>query len=404
MPDPISTTTRAHGLSRYLVVLRRPGVGRPAVGAAVASLPIGMLGLAVLLLVAQSGSGFTGAGLVVGALGVGTGIGMVVQGRLIDRFGPPRVLLPFAAVQAAAVVALVGAVRSGAPTGAVIACAVVAGGCEPQVGSSLRALWADLVPAADRSAATAVSSLLFEGPVLLGPLLLAGLLRVGDPAVAVLAAAACFAVGTGVLARSPAARRWRPPARRLRSVAGALSSPVVRTIALITAVQGLVTGLVQVTATAAATAHATPGRAPLLYAALSVGSLLGTLAYGTRHRTGPPAHQLGGLLAVAAAAAVGCAVAPGLGWLACGLFTVGLAVGPVAVCCFTAVDVLAPAGAVVEAFTTVTATGLGGFAAGTAAAGLLVTDAAPGAGFLAAAAIAGLTVVAVVFRRRTLSA
>ncbi len=117
------------------------------------------------------------------------------------------------------------------------------------------------------------------------------------------------------------------------------------------------------------------------------------------HEAAGIVDEIGALLAVAGAAAVGCAAAPGLGWLACGLFTTGLAVGPVAVYCFTAVDVLAPAGAVVEAFTSVTATGL---AAGTAAAGLLVTHAGPGVGFFAAAAIAVLAGVTVLGRRRTL--
>lgn len=56
------------GCRRYVRVLRRSGVARPALGTAVASLPIGMLGLAVLLLVRQSGGGFAHAGAVVAAL------------------------------------------------------------------------------------------------------------------------------------------------------------------------------------------------------------------------------------------------------------------------------------------------------------------------------------------------
>ncbi len=251
MTAPTPTTPPAGGFRRYLVVLRRPGVARPAAGAAVGSLPIGMLGLAVLLLVQQrSPSGFADAGLVVGLLGVGTGVGMTVQGRLIDRFGPARVLLAAAAVQATALVALVQATRADGPTGLVAVGALVAGAGEPQIGGSLRGLWADLVPEELRGTAVALSSVLFEAPVLLGPLLLVGLLAMVGPAAAVLVAGACFAVGAWILARSAAARAWTPSVGQARGRLGALHSRGVQTVAIIAAAQGMITGLVQVSAAA----------------------------------------------------------------------------------------------------------------------------------------------------------
>jgi len=385
------------------MVLATPGVGRPAVGAAVGSLPIGFLGLAVLLLVQQEfRSGFAGAGLVVGLLGIGTGAGMAFQGRLIDRFGPPRILLAAAGLQVAALTGLVEVVRAGGPVGLVAVLAAVAGAGEPQVGGSLRGLWADLLPEGLRGTAVAVSSALFEGPVLAGPLLLVGLLAAGGPVVAVLAAAACSATGAWLLARSPAARARGSSTRRVGGRVGVLRSRGIRTVVAVTVGQGLVTGLVQVPAAAAAARHGDPGRAPLLYAALSVGSLFGTVGYGARRWTGRPGRQLIVLLTAVAAATAGTAVAPGLGWLAVGLFTAGLVLGPVAVCCFGLVEGLAPPGARVEAFTTVTAFGLAGFAAGTATAGVVVDHTGPAGGFLAAAVAAAVTAATVHTRRSTL--
>jgi len=360
-----------------VVVLRRPGVARPAAGAAVGSLPIGMLGLAVLLLVQQrSPSGFADAGLVVGLLGVGAGVGMTVQGRLIDRFGPARVLVVAAAVQSMALVTLVQVTRVGGPTDLVAVAALLAGAGEPQIGGSLRGLWPNLVPEELRGTAVALSSVLFEAPVLLGPLLLVGLLAVVGPAAAVLVAGACFAVGAWILARSAAARAWKPSPRQARGRLGLAA------------------------------------RAPLLYAALSAGSLLGALGYGALRRTVPAGRALIVLLvavsvassgcAAVSVASSGCAAVPSLGWLAVGLFTGGLLLGPVAVCYLGLVDVLAPAGARVEAFTTVSAAGLAGFAGGTAAAGVIVDRAGPGGGFLTAAVIAAITAGALYVRRSTI--
>lgn len=73
MPQRLTSSlpSGSSGLRAYLSVLRLSTVRRPAAGAALASLPIGMLGLAVLLLVQRSSPGFAAAGLVVGLLGLG---------------------------------------------------------------------------------------------------------------------------------------------------------------------------------------------------------------------------------------------------------------------------------------------------------------------------------------------
>src|SRR5690242_11212629 len=143
-----------------LAVLRRPGVLRPTTGAVLASVPIGMLGLAVLLLVQRAHGGFGPAGLAVGALGAGTALGMVVQGRLIDRFGQPPVLLPAAAGQLLGMIGLVAAGRTGA-TAAILVCAFLSGAGEPQVNASLRALWPALVEQRLLPSALTLSSVLF---------------------------------------------------------------------------------------------------------------------------------------------------------------------------------------------------------------------------------------------------
>jgi len=70
---------------------------------------------------------------------------MVVQGRLIDRFGQTSVLFAAAGAQLLGMTGLVVAARSRAVL-IVLVCAFLSGACEPRVNASLRALWPTLVP------------------------------------------------------------------------------------------------------------------------------------------------------------------------------------------------------------------------------------------------------------------
>ena len=209
----------------YLELLRRPGAARPAAGTALASLPIGMLGLSVLLLVQRSTGRFAAAGAVVGLLALGTGVGILAQGRLIDRFGPPRVLLPAVALQLPALLALVLAARASAGMWTLGSMALVAGACEPQVGGSLRGLWSVLAPAEQRQAAIALSSTLFEVAVVTGPLLLVAVLAVTGPAggFTTLTAAGLGATAAGNAAAGWLVERGSPPLALLAVAIAALA-------------------------------------------------------------------------------------------------------------------------------------------------------------------------------------
>jgi predicted MFS family arabinose efflux permease len=360
----------AHGLRAYRDVLRTPGVALPALGAALASVPIGMLGLSLLLLVEQRSASLAAAGVVVAVLGLGAGTGMVVQGRLLDRIGPVRVLAVSGALRVVSSVTFVVVAGLGQP--ASVALAFVIGACEPQVSSALRAMWPLLVRRELVPAANAVSSVLFELPVVAGPLLLAVVLAVLPVEVAVLGAAGFAAAGAWMFACSGAARRWRRPALPAPGPAagllGPLTIPGVRMIVLAMSVPGAALGVVQVTSTAAATAAGAAECAGLLYALLTAGSLLGTVLYGSRARPVGARRLVPALLSAQAGALSVAAVVPGLGYLAACVLVFGLLSGPVAVRCFIDLEqcvTRSPASAV----TVVIATALAAMSLGTAGAG-----------------------------------
>lgn len=351
----------------YLAVLRSPGVLLPAAGTALASLPVGMLGLSLLLLVRQRSDGFAPAGVVVAALGVGTVVGMVVQGRLIDRSGPRGVLLAASAVRAVASVTFVVVAGARPPLWGLAALAVIIGASEPQAGSTLRSLWPSLVNRSLRPTATALSSVVFELPVLAGPLLVAVAVAAVPVEVAILGAAALAVVGAWMVAWSSAAGRWQRPA--FRPGRGPLGIPQVRLIIVVVAVQGLAVGVLQVSSAAAAATAASPGLTGLLYALLAAGSLLGTAVYGVCARPVAPRWQLPGLLAGGAGAMAVAAWSGGVASLAGCLAFFGLVAGPIGVRCFIDLERYAPPGSPAAATTMLIAAGLAATSAGSGIAG-----------------------------------
>src|SRR5918996_3224268 len=113
--------------ARYSAVLRSPHVAPLLTASMLARLPFGMFALALVLYLAEERDSFAVAGLVDGAFGIGAAIGSPLQSRLIDRLGQRRVLLPPPMIDAIATLAPVGLTEAGAPTAALMACALVGG-------------------------------------------------------------------------------------------------------------------------------------------------------------------------------------------------------------------------------------------------------------------------------------
>ena len=197
-----------------------------------------------------------------------------------------------------------------------------------------------------------------------------------------------------MFALSGAAGRWRRPAVVARTgVLGPLAAPALRAIVLVTVVQGFAVGLVQVTSAAAMTAAGEPGRSGMVYAALTAGSLLGTILYGIRARPCAARWQVPALLVGMSGSLVGAAVAPGVGFLSLTVFVFGLLVGPLAVRCFLDLERAAPVGSPASSVTVLIAAGLVATSVGAVLAGWAVdtsgraTPLLAGAGCTAAAAL-----------------
>ncbi len=391
------------GARRYGALLSLPGARAPVVAAAIGCMPIGMYGLAILLLARDASGSFAEAGRVVGAFGLANAIGAVAQGRLMDRLGQPGVLRVAAVAHAATLVALVVAAAGDAPTWALALCAAGGGASLPQAPAAMRSVWGALVEDEEqRQTAYALVSIMFEVAVVTAPVLVALLVALASPSAAVLVAAAMCAGGGLGFSATGASRRWRGE-RHAAGWLGPLSAPGMRTVFAVLGAFGIAVGIVQVALPAFADERGDAATGGLLLAALSAGSLAGGLVYGARTWPGTAAVRLASVILGLGGGFALLAVAHEAAVLVPLLVLAGLLLAPATVIGSTLLDRVAPPGTTTEAFTVMVMGIVAGTAAGNAAGGAIVESASYETAVLCAGAIAAVGAGTALARRATLA-
>lgn len=387
-------------MRRYAEILRSPGVAALVASSLIARLPIGINALAIVLFLRQRTGSFAVAGAVAGMLSAGSALGAPTQGRLVDRLGARRVLVPLAFVHASALGAIVGFAELGAPTVVLLVSGFVAGFAVPPTSAVLRALWGDLVEPSLQQAAYALDSTMIELIFISGPLLTAAIAAVASPAGALIVSAVAVVSGTSVFTALPATRFVRSEERHERHLLGALASPGVRTLVLASAPTGVALGMLEVGIPAFSRAHGAAAAAGILLAIWACGSGLGGLLYGTLprraglHRT----HLV--VAAVMPLTLLPLAAAPSVPAMAVLVLPAGCCIAPLLATRNELVGGVAPPGMRTEAYTWPVTSFVGGIAAGAALAGVLVEGPGWRTAFLAAAAFAAAgAVLAVIWRR-----
>ena len=293
-------------LARYSDLLAQPALRSAIAASVLGRLPIGITGLAILML-AQDTSGSFGRGGAVAACYV-AGLATVAPlfGRLIDRYGPRSTLLACAFAFPAALAALVVALTSSAQLGIAFALAAIAGACFPPITVCMRTFFKQQLKE-DQLLATAYSleSVVIELIFILGPVIVAIFVALASPAAAVLFAAACACAGTLLFQRSRALVHWRIEARGKASLFGPLADPGFVPLLLVIVGYASAFGLVEIGTTAYATESGSPALAGILLGIMSIGSAAGGLVYGSRSWRLPLARQFPLMLAL-----MGLGVAP----------------------------------------------------------------------------------------------
>ena len=266
----------------------------------------------------------------------------------------------------------------GAPLGAILAAAAVAGAAQPPVGACMRALWPVLLDSPDRRhAAYSMEGALLEVVYICGPVVIVAGIGSWSTSVAMAACAVFLLVGDLAFAANPVSRTWRPHAGVTRDLTGALRGPGVRVLIAVFVLCGLSVGAVEVAVPAALDATGHRELTGVMLGLWGVGSMVAGLAIGRLGAAVDPPRRLAVALAAwgLAHAAVGVSGEPAvLGLL---LLVAGASIAPTFVSANGMLDDLAPAGTLTEAFTW-TSTGISmGIAAGAAIGGAVVDAASP---------------------------
>jgi MFS family permease len=379
--EPLSPDTVRRTLWRRVSFLRQSPltevlaishVKAVATASLVARLPRGMASLAIVLLVHAATGSYAAAGAAAGAMAIGDAAISPLQGRLIDRLDQRRVLLPSAALYLLLFAGLAAAAETHGPAALLIAVAGAGGMAYPPISASMKSLWPGLVGGGRLlQTAYAIESLIQQTLFFLGPLLVAGLVAVGSPAIAVVTTGLFAFVGTLGFVASPASRAWRSADRR-SSLAGALASGGVRLVVAVTLSQSVVFGALYVAVPAFAARHGSADAAGLLLAAMNVGALVGGLVGASRATSRGAVDRYVRLSVLLAVGVAPLLLARSLATMGLLLVVAGLFVAPTAAASYVLVDLVSPRGCRTEAFTWMSTAVAAGGALGSAIGGVLV--------------------------------
>jgi MFS family permease len=375
-------------LQRYAALFAEPDLRWTFAFSVLGRLPIGITGLAILLLVQTSSDSFARGGATTACYVIGLAAVAPMLGRAIDRYGPRRILFASGLLFPSALLALLAAVREGAPVLS-LGFAAAAGASFPPISVCVRTYFRRrLSDGALLAAAYSAESVLIEIIFILGPMLVALFIAVASAAAAVWFAAACGLAGTLVFLRSPALLEWQIEQRTTRSLLGPLAERDFPALVGVVVCFASAFGFMEIGVVAYAAEVGDTALAGVLLGVMSTGSALGGLAYGSRGWHFPLARQFAVALGLMAA---GLAVLA-LRWQPwpfgfwCGLAGIAMAPGLI-IQSMLAAKISRPEHAT-EAFTWTTSGLLAGVGIGLAAGGVLLERLPSQAAFAAGAAAA----------------
>ena len=375
-------------LARYSTLLAQPALRAAIAASVLGRLPIGITGLAILLLTQYTTGSFARGGLVAGCYVAGLAIIAPLLGRLIDLYGPRTMLLVCAFCFPASLAALVAALEYPAPAWVAFSLAAATGASFPPIGVCMRTFFKQrLSDDALLSAAYSLESVLIETIFIIGPVLVALFVALASPAAAVLFAAACGCAGTLLFQRSRALVEWRIEPRGHASLFGPLVEPGFIPLLAVVVCYATAFGLVEIGTTAYASEVGRPALAGILLGIMSIGSAAGGIVYGSRNWRLPLARQFALTLAIMGIGVAPLALLSPIWAFAIWCLAAGVVMAPALIMQAMLVAKIARAEHSTEAFTWSSTSLLAGVGLGLAGGGALLEYARSPAVFAAAAAM-----------------
>jgi MFS family permease len=369
-------------LSAYRTVLGKPGAAAFSASGFLARLPISMVTLGIVLLISARTDSYGLAGAVSAALVVASCLAALLQGRLIDRLGQARVLLPAITICTVSLSLLVWAVEAGHRVPLPHIFAALAGATMPAVGAAVRARWTHVLKdPAERQTAFALEAVVDECVFLSGPPLATVLATTVDPAAGLVAAIVFGLVGTLVFC---ALRGTEPPPHpgHTDGVKDAMPWRRLLPVALISFALGGLFGSTEVVTVAFADSVGDKAIAGVLLGLWALGSLVaGFITGAVSWRSLSATRMRLGVVALTALMAptplIGSSVAMGVL-----LFLAGFAIAPTLIAAVSFIEQTVPASRLTEGIAMLSTTMAAGIAPGAAIAGVVVDAHGPHAAYL----------------------
>ncbi len=321
---------------RYRDLLSRPGATAFAFAGLLSRLPGSMFNISLILMIQIQYNSYAMAGRVAAIGTLAWAAQTVPTARLVDRFGQRTGMIPLVVLHVTGVAVAIVTAMSRGPEAWLWVAAILASLSGP-LGSLTRARWSHILTS-DREIHTAFS---LEGSLdeilyITGPALAAILATGVYPAAGLIVGTAGLLIGITILL---AQAGTEPPRRAVGSAGLGLRIPrAVIAVTLIGLALGLLFGGIDISTVAFADEQGVKRFAGLVLAALSFGSFLGGLTYGSREWKMPLERRI---LAGALAASIGfciMALMPNLVLFGIVGFFAGATIAPLIASCDNAVQ------------------------------------------------------------------
>ena len=379
-------------LQPYAEVFAIPRAWRFCVAGIFGRMPMSMFGLGTVLLISAGTGQYGLAGSVSAAGSLGGAACAPRLGRLIDRVGQHRVLVPVCLIFACSVAGLVAAVELHAPAWTFFLCGMTGGATMPQTGPMSRARWAALLAGSPRlHTAFSVESVADELCFVVGPAAVTVLATQVHPAAGVICAALFCVVGSLWFAAQRSTEppviahpNKRPGSRRgLRRELPSRGLPVLVPSFLFL---GAMFVAIDLSTVAFATRFGHRALAGFVLGCYALGSATGGLWYGSRTWRSPAWRRMAVTLSVTVACVCSFWAMPNLAVLAIVIYLSGMTIAPTLIAGFSLLEEQAPPGRSTEAMAWLS-TGISvGVACGSAVTGFVLDAFGPRWGYAFAGA------------------